>query len=306
LSRGAIPYDLPGVLAAAVEYEDGPTGCTLLSFEAGASCAFDVRGGAVAARDLECASLTDACGEVDALLFTGGSSWGLDAASGVVHRLSEERGGSVRYDDIPAVPTAAVYDFTGRDNTIYPDAELGVRAFNALAPGLLPTGRVGAGAHVSVGTYLAEAHAARAGQGAAFAAFGELKLLAFAVVNASGNVHDRQGRPVAGGPDAYEELRAGLARGEGEAASRPRGSNTVLLAVVTNVALGRPELHRLACMATAAAARLIEPFHTEDDGDVAFALSTSTTRLPRGFTTSDVGVLAGRLVQEAVLHAFKR
>src|SRR5690606_36408114 len=117
----ALPYDFPEVLVGTAEYEDGPTGCTLLCCEAGAACAVDVRG-------LRTVSLADGWGEVDGVLVTGGSTWGLDAAAGVIHRLSEERGGSVGFDDIPALPTAAVYDFTGRDNSIFPDPELGLAA----------------------------------------------------------------------------------------------------------------------------------------------------------------------------------
>lgn len=298
-----LPYDFPEVLVGTAEYADGPTGCTLLCFEAGATCAVDVRGGAVAARELHTVSLADGWGEVDGVLFTGGSTWGLDAAAGVIHRLSEERDGSVAFEDIPALPTAAVYDFTGRDNTLFPDAELGLAAYDALATGKVPLGRTGAGANVTVGTYLGDAGAAASGQGAAFARHGPLKLLVLAVVNACGNVYTRDGALVAGGPDAWQALAAKLASPQPRAPTRPRGGNTLLLAVVTNAALDRLELQRVAAMCNAAAARVVDPFHTPEDGDVCFALSTSSARLPQGFGAGDVGVLAGRLVQDAIVTA---
>lgn len=301
-----LEYDFPEVLVGSAEYTDGPTGCTLVCFEAGATCAVDVRGGAVAARELQTVALSDGWGEVDAVLFTGGSIWGLDAAAGVMHRLSEERGGSVAFDDIPAVPTAAVYDFTGRESTIFPDAELGVAAYDALRTGEIELGRRGAGANVTVGTYLSDRHAAWSGQGAAFAQHGAVKLLALAVVNACGNVYDRGGKLLAGGPDVHARLTEKLgAKSSARAAGkgRARGSNTLLVAVVTNAALDRHELYRVAVMGSAASARLIDPFHTPDDGDVCFALSTSSTRLPKGISAGDVGVLAGRVIQDAILSA---
>lgn len=285
------------------EYEDGPTGCTLLCFEAGASCAVDVRGGAVAGRELHTVSLADTFGEVDGVLFTGGSTWGIDAAAGVMHRLSEARGGSVAYEDIPALPTAAVYDFIGRDNTIYPDAELGIAAFDALRTGAVPVGRRGAGANVTVGTYLGDSEATPSGQGAAFATHGHLKLLVVAVVNACGNVYRRDGTRVGGAEDAYERLASMLAKDDPPAPPRGKGSNTLLLAVITNAALDRLALSRVAVMANTAAARVVDPFHTPEDGDVCFALSTQSARLPAGYTAGDVGVLAGRLVEDAIIGA---
>lgn len=300
---GVLRYDFPEVFVGTAEYDEGPTGCTLVCFEAGASCAVDVRGGAVAGRELHTVSLADAFGEVDGVLFTGGSTWGIDAAAGVMHRLSESRGGSVAYEDIPALPTAAVYDFVGRENTIYPDAELGLAAFDALATGGVPVGRRGAGANVTVGTYLGDGAGAPSGQGAAFAAHGPLKLLVIAVVNACGNVYRLDGTRVAGTQDHYERLVALLEEANPPAPPRGRGGNTLLLAVITNAALDRPELSRVAVMANAAAARVVDPFHTPEDGDVCFALSTQSARLPSGYTAGDVGVLASRLVQKAIVSA---
>src|SRR5690606_4376135 len=84
---------------------------------------------------------------------------------------------------------------------------------------------------------------------------------------------------------------------------RGKGGNTLLLAVITNAALDRLALQRVAVMSNAAAARVVDPFHTPEDGDVCFALSTQSARLPQGYTAGDVGVLAGRLVQDAIVGA---
>lgn len=290
--RGNVPYDLPGVHVACVEDKGAPTGLTLLRFVDGAACAVDIRGGAVAARELATVSLDDGWGEIDGLLFVGGSTWGLDAAAGVIDRLTDRRG-ETDFDDIPAVPTAAVYDFTGRKGDRIPDADMARAAFDRLAHGEVPIGRVGAGANVTVGTLFGDEHGTRSGQGAAFGTFEGARVLVVAIVNAAGNVYDKAGRRIGGGIDPFVGLRA---RGEG------RGSNTLLLAVVTDVALDRLGLRRVAVMTNAAAGRLIDPFHTPEDGDVCFACSLGQRRT-HADSALEVGVLAGRLVQDAILAA---
>jgi L-aminopeptidase/D-esterase-like protein len=294
-------YDFPEVKVASVRHGDAATGCTLLHFEAGASCAVDVRGGAVSARELSTVALSDGWGEVDALCFTGGSTWGLDAACGVMHRLSEERGFSVEFDDIPAVPCAAVYDFTGRDDEVFPDAELGMAAYDALESGKVALGRAGAGTNVTVGSYFGDERAHPSGQGAAFIDAGGIKMLAVAVVNCTGNIYDRKGKLLRGGEPASDLLLRRLANEKPGAGTR--GGNTLLAAVVTNIALDRLALSRVAMMAQASAARVVEPFHTPEDGDVVFALSTSSRRPPQDYGVGDLGVLAGRALQDAIVAA---
>lgn len=310
--RDVLRFDFPEVHVGTAEYEEGPTGCTVLWLPAGAQAAVDFRGGAVAARELATVGPLDGWGEVDAVVFAGGSTWGLDAAGGVMHRLLEEREGDSDFEDIPAVPAAAVYDFSGRDNTTYPDVELGMAALDAARPGEAPVGRVGAGRNVTVGSYFGDRYAEPSGQGAAFERFGDVKMFALTVVNAGGNVFDREGRLVAGTRDpatgtrsaAWDKLRAFLEHELG-GRERRRGTNTVLSVVVTNVALDRLALLRLAVMAQAALARVVDPLHTPEDGDVVFALSTQSAKLPSALTVGDLGILAGKVLQDAVLDAVR-
>lgn len=311
-ARRTFRFDFPEVLVGTAEYDEGPTGCTVLCFPAGAACAVDARGGAVSARELASVSPFDGWGEIDALVFAGGSTWGLDAACGVMHRLLEERGFDPGFEDIPSVPAAAVYDFSGRDNAVYPDVELGMAAFDAARPGEARCGRVGAGTNVTVGSYLGDELAEPSGQGAAFFSRAGIKLFALSVVNCGGNVHDREGRLLKGTRDPKTQERASvydrlLAFLDEEVAKpkRPRGTNTVLSALVTNVALDRLALLRVAAMGHAAIARLIDPFHAPEDGDVVFACSTQSASLPSGLTVGDLGILGGRVLQDAVLDAVR-
>jgi L-aminopeptidase/D-esterase-like protein len=291
----ALAFDLPGLSTASVRRDDAATGVTLLHFADGAACAVDARGGAIAARELQTVALDDAWGAVDALVFTGGSTWGLAAVEGVVERITEERGGPGSFDDVPAVPAAAVWDFTGRSDKRVPDLALGRKAFDALTPGRVSTGRAGAGTNVTVGSYLDDDNAQPSGQGAAFARHAGARVLVVTVINASGNVYSPQGAKLAGGPDVYAAVRAGARAGS-------QAGNTLLTAVITDVALDRIALRRVAVMSHAAAARMIDPLHTPEDGDVCFALSLARQRMPHELSVGDLGVLAGGLVQEAIAN----
>lgn len=311
--RRTFAFDFPEVWVGSAEYEEGPTGCTLLHFPAGAQAAVDVRGGAVAARELAGLSPMDGWSEVDGILFTGGSTFGLDSAGGVMHGLLERRGGSTAFDDLPAIPTAAVYDFSGRNNSVYPDGELGLQALENAKSGHAFVGRVGAGRNVSVGSYFGESFAEPAGQGAAFLQMGGVKVFALCVANACGHILNREGQVVAGGKDphtrerfsVYDRLAAALStKAETEREKRP-AKNTVLSAVVTQVALDRLELLRVAVMAHGALARLVEPFHSPEDGDVLFACSTQSAPFPQGLDVGDIGVLAGRVLQDALFDAVR-
>ena len=309
--RRSFAFDFPELWVGSAEYEEGPTGCTLLHFPAGAQAAVDVRGGAVAGRELAGLSPTDGWSEVDGVLFTGGSTFGLDSASGVMHGLLERRSGSTAFDDLPAVPTAAVYDFSGRDNSVYPDGELGLQALQNAKSGHAYVGRVGAGRHVSVGSYFGESYAEPAGQGAAFLQVQGIKIFALCVANACGHILNREGQVVAGGKDpvtgervaVHERLLSSRSHDVPSAASIRPAKNTVLSAVVTQVALDRLELLRVAIMAHAALARLVDPFHSPEDGDVVFACSTQSAPFPKDFDIGDIGVFAGRTLQDALLDA---
>jgi L-aminopeptidase/D-esterase-like protein len=168
-------------------------------------------------------------------------------------------------------------------------------------------GRAGAGANLTVGNYGGEAYAEPGGQGATFLEVRGVKLFALAVVNAVGNVLDDDGTIVAGSRDPKTGARAAIAdlvlgHAARRAAAVPRGNTTVSV-LVTNAALDRAELGRIAVMAHTALGRAIEPFHTPYDGDVLFAVTTATRALPRRFDPGDLGVLGGRLLQAAVIDA---
>jgi L-aminopeptidase/D-esterase-like protein len=188
-------------------------------------------------------------------------------------------------------------------NAVYPDAALGRAAVRAANRHAVPLGPHGAGRAARVGKGPDWSMGEPCGQGAAFAQAGETKVLVVTVVNAIGAIVDRQGRVVRGHRRPNGE-RARIEDLMGLASTAPDAPvNTTLTAVVTNQRVGGRDLTQLARQVHAAMARAIQPFHTANDGDTLFAVSTydvTNEALP----TLNLGVLASELVWDAVLASF--
>ncbi len=282
----------------------GPTGTTVIYFPKGAIGAMDSRGGAVAVREGSSVDENNTWGWLDAIALSGGSTFGLEAADGVMAEILKLRGGVVKFDTIPAVPAAIVYDFTGRKTSVYPDKELGARAFNAREKNKVPYGRVGGGTHVSVGKWFNELKPEPSGQGAAYFEKNGIKVLVITVVNAVGNVLDEEGKIIKGSLDEKTGERVNIFdRVKEKIESIPTKGNTTITAVITNVKFDRLALKRLAIMAHTSMARVIDPFHTPWDGDVLFAVSTREMDKPEKFEEANLGVIAADLLRTAVWRA---
>ncbi|WP_029165192.1 P1 family peptidase [Aminiphilus circumscriptus] len=279
--------------------EGGGTGCTVLLFPEGATASCDVRGGAPGGR--ETALLDPACSveRIDALLFTGGSAFGLDAASGVV-AFCEERGWGfdVGVGVVPIVSGACIFDLSVGNPRSRPDRAMGLAACNAAKLwSESPLGNVGVGSGASVGKYLGPEGAMKGGFGWARADVGDVTVLAVAAVNPLGAVREESGAFLAGAVrngtilSPLEALRGGV-RGEDEL----WGRNTTLAAVVTNARLSKSECRRVAIMGHDGLAAAIFPVHTPFDGDTVFCVSVGTV-------AGDpllVGTVGTSLVAEAI------
>ena len=286
-----------------------PTGCTVVLAERGAVAGVDVRGSAPGTRETDLLDPVNTVDQVHAIVLTGGSAFGLDAASGVM-RLLEERGigfetGAGR---VPIVPAAVLFDLNvGNDPRVRPGADCGYRAAAAASPGPVAEGNVGAGAGATVGKLAGRERAMKGGVGSAAIALPDgLIVAALVVVNAAGDVIDpATGQVVAGAraedgrslADVRRLMRAGLAT-----ADRP-GENTTLGVVATNARLTKAQAAKVAQMAHDGLARAISPVHTPIDGDTIFALATGTRVEPASVLT--VGALAADAVAEAVVRAVR-
>jgi L-aminopeptidase/D-esterase-like protein len=225
-----LELDFPGLEIGIAEYDDGPTGCTVLSFTHGrAEVVHDVRGGSP--------GVIGTPGVADAICLAGGSAYGLEAACGVQAELLERRGRSTAWDDIAIVHGAIVFDFGRRENAIYPDKELGRRALRNAREGIFPCGPCGAGRSVTVGKTFGFERGEPSGQGAAFRRVGGARVAVFTVVNAFGAVVDRSGAVVRGFYDPETKTRTPLARALEERLAQPPPGNTTLTVVVTDQVL---------------------------------------------------------------------
>lgn len=259
--------------------EAGATGLTVVrGVDAPLRASAHVLGRATGTRELDLLDPSASNDRVDAFLLTGGSAYGLDAASGVMRWMEERgRGFPIAGGVVPIVPAAVVFDLAplGRFDA-RPTSEMAYRACSDATSRGIAEGSVGAGTGCTVGKAFGPAAAMKGGVGVALAGEpGDAGVLvaAVAAVNAFGHVRDRHGVIIAGPrgadgkpADTERVIASGeLLRGYG------RGGHTTIAVVALNVALTKVELHQVARAASAAYFRRIGPAGTSFDGDVIFA-----------------------------------
>ena len=252
-------------------------------------------------------------GRVDAVLLTGGSAYGLDAAAGVVRWLEEHRRGfPVRGGVVPIVPAAVIFDLAalGRFEA-RPTPQMAYEAAARASDQDIDEGSVGVGTGATVGKIAGDRYAMKGGFGYAVHGFDDMRVAAFVVVNALGDVRDADGRIIAGARnpdggflDTVEYIAAGrhVARAPVE---RPATmQNTTLAVVVSKVPLGALELGQLARSCGAALFRRITPVASAYDGDMVFALSPDRS-LGQAADLLQVEVLAALALGEAIERAVR-
>ncbi|MFI1293062.1 P1 family peptidase [Streptomyces sp. NPDC020792] len=270
------------------------TGTTVvLAPEGGAVAAVEVRGGGPGTKETDALDPRNLVRTVEAVVLTGGSAYGLDAASGVMAWL-EERGRGVRVGPepshvVPVVPAACVFDLgRGGDFRARPDAATGRAAVEAAAAseagGRVPEGCVGAGTGAAVGPL-------KGGVGTASTVLDSgITVAALAVANAVGSAVDPETGVLYGelfqGPVNYPEARVHEAarRRLAEAAARnaPPPLNTTLAVVATDADLTKAQAQKLAGTAHDGIARAVRPVHLLNDGDTVFVLATGARPLDPG------------------------
>jgi L-aminopeptidase/D-esterase-like protein len=282
------------------------TGCTVILPPAGTIAAVDVRGGAPGTRETGVFTPGNLVSEIHAVVFSGGSAFGLAASNGVMSWLARRGVGfAVGSARVPIVAGAILFDLGVGDSGAYPDEASGQAACEAAAEGPIATGRVGAGGGATVGKLLGVARASRGGVGAASVELpGGGRVAALAAVNAFGDVVDPEtGRRIAGAHgqgDQWLEARALLE--ENLEASPHAGANTTLVCVATDVPFEQGSLKRVAIEAHDGIARAVRPAHTVLDGDVVFVLSPSGPPPPI-LTRLRVGAAAAETVARAIVNA---
>jgi len=314
-----LSFDFPEMRIGVAEYEDGPTGTTVFYFPQAVMGAADVRGGSPGTVNAHTVELGYEDHFIDAVVFSGGSWYGLSAATGVANAIKDARQQDGDFDHVAGVLGGIIYDIGARRfSRVTPDDQLGRQAFTAAVPNRFPLGAHGAGRFAMQGYYFVKGHDADAfarwphsGQGGAFQQLGPTRVAVFTVVNALGAIVDRNGRVVrcsrnlaqADCPPIAELLAIRRQRlTERQPGSGGPTDNTTLTLVVTNQKLSFAMLQRLAAQVHTSMARAIQPFSTEADGDVLYAVTTGQVENP-GLSPMDLGVVASELAWDAILSS---
>ena len=295
MNNRALTFDFPVVKIGTAATDEDPTGCTVFLFPERVLATCDVRGGDPGVSE-------HLYSHYDAICFAGGSLRGLEVVGGVRAAMMAAYG-----PDRDLVSGAIVNDGRRRANQRYPDRQLGADAFHSAVFNQFPLGAAGAGRNVWVGGGRGRGvgEPERAGQGGAYARFGEVRLAVFAVVNALGALVDRQGSLVCGNIDPQTGRRTSYLSGVDQvlAGPEPAGSgreNTTLTLVVTNLVLSPHNLRQVARQIHSSMARAIQPFHTVFDGDVLYMVTTGEVT-SRRIDPVTLGLLASELAWDAIL-----
>jgi L-aminopeptidase/D-esterase-like protein len=277
-SRDAIT-DVRGIRVGHWTDRRAATGCTVILCPPGTVGGVDVRGAAPGTRETELLRPGNLVEEVHAIVLAGGSAFGLEAATGVMHALAEQGVGfPVGRARVPIVPSAILFDL-GIGRLHWPDAEAGRKAVARASGGRVEQGSVGAGTGATVAKLAGPERALKGGVGTASEVLDTgVVVAALAAVNAVGGIRDGRTGEVVAGPRGdgagFLDVDALLRTGRGRRRAPEQAENTTIAVVATNAALTKTQVNRIATVAHDGFARAIWPVHTRADGDVIFALAT--------------------------------
>lgn len=296
--------DIAGIRVGHDTLLEAGTGCTVILCDTPAVAGVDVRGGAPATRETDLLRPLHMVEHVHAILLTGGSAFGLDAAGGVMRYLEERHIGlNVGLAYIPIVPAAAIFDLGVGSATIRPDLAAGYRACTQASADSVLQGTVGAGTGATVAKVAGPKQSIKGGLGSASATLpGGIVVGALAVVNAFGNIVDPQTAQMVAGT-RYQDSAI-------PTEANPF-SNTTIAVVATSAALTKEEINKVAQMAHNGLAQAIQPAHTLFDGDTVFALSLGQPGedrpgpQQRAYQVSMIGAAAANTLARAIIKGVR-
>ncbi len=298
--------DVAGLLVGHAAAPGRSTGCTVVLCPQGVVCGVAVRGGAPGTRETDLLRPENSVERVHAVLLTGGSAFGLDAAGGVMRWLDERGHGlAVGPARVPIVPAAVLFDLWVGDARIRPDAATGYAACQAACATAAAQGNAGAGLGATVGKLFGLGRAMKGGIGSASLRLGGVTVAALVAVNAVGDVLDEGGQALAGArsEDGRRLLGAGAALLAGAGpAPLLAGSATTIGVVATDAVLSKAQATQLAALAHHGLSRAVSPL-TPHDGDAFFALATGGSG--RQAELGALGALAAEAVSRAIRNAVR-
>jgi D-aminopeptidase len=298
--------DIPGVQVGHAGDAKLGSGTTAVVFDKAVVASVDVRGGGPGTRETALLDPAQTVEGIDAVVLSGGSAFGLDAASGVQAYLREQgRGYRIRDAVVPIVPAAIMFDLlNGGDKNWgrYPSyRELGYEAAKS-AGGDFALGSAGAGLGATTATL-------KGGVGSASDTTPDgITVGALIVVNAVGSTIIGEGPHFWAAP--FEQGKEFGGRGWPQALSesdlkiRAKGGpneNTTIALIATDAKLSKTQCNRLAIMAQDGLARAIYPVHTPLDGDTVFAAAMGQKPLADpAYALAALGMLAANVMARAV------
>jgi len=310
--RNAIT-DVPGIRVGHFTDRKGGTGCTVILCEDSTGAAVDARGGAPGTRETDVLNPANVVRKCHAVVFSGGSAFGLASAHGVMRWCADRGiGFPTKLRNVPIVSAAVLFDLGVGDPLAYPGDEAGYTAAARARRGTVAEGNVGAGTGATVAKLLGPERAVKGGLGTASVA-GPRGILVGALVvsNSVGSVFDPETGECVAGPRAddggFVPLPEAMTRRTAEMDAMLQSGtlqNTTLMCVATNASLASHELQRLAIQAHDGFARVVAPAHTFGDGDIAFAIAMGTVET-RPDDALTVGMLASRAVEQALLRSVR-
>ena len=296
--------EVGGFTIGHAQNEEAATGCTVMLFDKAVPAGADVRGGGPASRESQLANPLMMIDQINGILLSGGSAFGLDAAGGV-QRFLEERG--IGYDvgvaKVPLVPQACLFDLAVGRADIRPDAAMAYEACVNASKDMPAQGNAGAGCGCTIGKFRGGKYCMKSGFGTFALACGEVRVGAAVAVNALGDVVEN-GKVIAG---LLNEEGTGLSDSRKEmleSMGNPADfahQNTTLGIIVTNAAFSKAMLCKIAGMTHNGYARAICPVHTMADGDTVYAVSAGDVQAD----VSIVGMMAAYAMEHAIHNAVK-
>lgn len=297
--------ELKGLRIGNAQNEEAKTGVTVLIFDKGAKVGVDVSGGGPASRETHLADPTTADNPINAIVLSGGSAYGLAAASGVMQYMEERGiGFDTGFAKVPLVCQSCIYDLGYGRADIRPDAQMGYDACVNAEKNEPVCGNAGGGIGATVGKLYGMERASKAGLGIHAVQVGNLQMAAVVIVNALGDIYDpKTGQEIAGLKN--EDGTGFLSTCEEIYKLSQRTNmftgNTTIGAIITNGRFSKAEMNKIASMTRNAYARCINPVGTLADGDTIYAASI-------GEVEADInmaGTLAAEVMAEAILKAVR-
>ena len=282
--------------------EERGTGVTAIICDKGATGGVSVRGAAPATRETDLLDPKKSVEKVNAVVLSGGSAFGLEAASGVMRKLYEEGVGynAGKYK-VPIVVGASIYDLEYKDFA-FPDVEAGYKAAEAAVRDNFKGGATGGAAGATVSKMLGMDYAVKTALGVATYSLNGIEVAVVSVVNALGDVIGADGKIIAGAkaPDgSFVDMQKIMSAGGVE----PKAANTTISCILTNAALTKTQANILADVAHDGYARALRPVHTLFDGDAVFALASGEKKVEFNILTAIIPELTAAAIRASVTGA---